>query len=221
MSTEAGPSLASAPDFVAYGSLTEVFRNNPDPDPTPLLTRATRAIESRCDRRLAPFTGLVESSRAEGIDNEISTGASWPLDLPAALGRSKANSFGATSLVRDLWLREYAPQYADMWTATITSLQLIRAFGDIETVGPTAVEGPQPDTGHVRLRLGTFCPPGTTIVVTYSGGYDPVPDDLVQACLLQATKATLLGAEPQTRTGMSYAELDAEIAALLDPYMRR
>ena len=213
--------LAQPSDFEDYGSLGEVFRNNPNPDPTNLLMRATRSIESRCDRRLAPFTGLVESSRAEGIDPALGPGGDWPLDLPGALGRSKANAFGASSLVRDLWLSQYAPVFPDLWQTTVTGIALIRAYGDTEQVPPTAVEGPQPDTGHVRLRLGTFCPPGTTIVITYTGGYNPVPDDLVQACLLQAVKLALIGAEPQTRQGISHQDLDLEIAALLDPYMRR
>lgn len=213
--------LAQPSDATAFGSLPEVYRNNPDQTYTALLARATRAIESRCDRRLAPFTGLVETTRAEGVDPDSAAGSGWPLSLQGSLGLSKANALGATALCRDLWLREYAPIYPDMWAGSIQSITLTLAYGGTQTLPAGEMAGPDPDTGHVRLNLGTFCPPGTTIAVTYSGGYDPVPDDLVQACLLQAMKLALIGAEPQTRSGLSYAELDAELVGLLDPYMRR
>lgn len=215
--------LASANDFQAWGSNAQLVQNTAVWTPTALdtlMTRATRSVESRCDRRLAAFTGLLETSRADGVDTDGLADSDFPLDLVGALGRSQARAYGATSLVRDVWLREYAPVYADLWATTVSSIQLVLAYGGTYDVDPGSVEGPEPDTGHLRFRLGTFVPAGTTVRVTYSGGYTTVPDDLEQATILQATKLVLLAAEPELRTGMSTADLDAEILMLLDPYIR-
>lgn len=215
--------LVSAAQWQAFGSNTELVQNSTIWTPTALaslMNQATRAVESRCERRLSPFTGLVESSRADGVDIDGMAMDDVPLDLVGALGRSKSLAYGATSLVRDVWLREWAPVYPDLWSTTVTQIELVRAYGDSEIVIPSNVEGPEPDTGHMRFRLGTFVPPGTTIIVTYNGGYATVPDDLVLATIFQATKFVLLGAEPEMRAGMNTADLDAEMMMLLSSYMR-
>ena len=215
--------LASLAQAQAFGSFLELTQNSTvwtSGNLAELMVTASRAVESRCDRRLAPFTGLVETSRADGVDIDGMAMDDVPLDLVGALGRSKALAYGATSLVRDVWLREYAPVYPDLWSMTVTQIQLVRAYGDSELVLPSNIEGPESDTGHMRFRLGTFVPPGTTIRVTYNGGYTTVPDDLVQAAIFQAMKLVLIGAEPEVREGMSTAGLDAELLMLLAPYIR-
>ncbi len=220
--SEAGPqALAQWSDTNDVGRANTVFRDYTDPNAQQaLLLQATRAIENRCDRRLVPFTGLYESQRAMGIDQGILAGSDMPLDLSGALGRSQALAFASTRMVRDIWLRQYAPRFEEYWTYDVTQIQLVRAYGDTELVPPTSVEGPEPDSGHIRFRLGTFVPEGTTIRVTYDGGYDPIPADLTLACCYQAAKYAVLGAEPETRKDMSLVELDAEILSLIAPYIR-
>lgn len=215
--------LATPADFLAYGSNEELVQNQDRWTPAQmdrLMLRATRLVESRCDRRLAPFT-ITESTRAEGVAIDSSPDDDVPLDLRSALGRAQSLAFGATSLVRDFWLSQYAPVYQDLWSYDITQIQLVTSYGGTETITPLNVEGPEPDTGHVRLLLGTFCPPGTTVRFTYTGGYTvEIPDDLNQACILQAMKLVLVGAEPYSREGLSTSMLDAELLISLVPYIR-
>lgn len=215
--------LASVADFEAFGSFTELVQNSQVWTPgtlASLMVRASRRIESKCNRRLSPFT-ITESHRAEGIDPDGVAPSDIPLDLEAALGRSKALAFGALNMVRDFWLDQYAPVWQDLWTYGVANIQLARAYGDIENVPPSQIEGPEPDTGHFRLRLGTFCPIGTTVRITYSGGYTvEVPEELNTACVLQAAKLVLVGAEPELREGLSLASLDEEILDNIAPYIR-
>lgn len=213
--------LADFNDAVSWMAGAEILRNVTDPAAqTRLMTWATRSIENQCERRLAPFTGLTESQRATGVDTGILAGSDMPLDLTGALGRSQALAFASTNMVRDIWLREYAPVLQDQWSYTVTQIQLVRAYGDTELVNPSQIEGPEPDTGHLRFRLGTFIPEATTVRVTYDGGYQQVPDDLQLACIYRAFKFAVIGAEPETRKEMSTAELDAEVLTLIAPYIR-
>lgn len=211
-------------DFTSFGSNAELVQNNTiwtSTALTDLVNRATRIIEQRCDRRLSPFTNLVETHRADGVDVDgMMIDDSIPLDLIGALGRSRSNAYGATSLVRDFWLRQFPPVLQDAWTYSVTEIKLIRPYGDVQTVSLDTISGPDQDTGHVRVALGTFLPPGSIIRIVYDGGYTTAPDDLQQACIFQCVKLVLLGAEPEVRQGMSLAELDNEITALLVPYVR-
>lgn len=215
--------LATPQDFVEFGSNAELVQNQEIWTPgalVALMNRATRSVETRCDRRLAPFT-LTESFRAEGVANDSSPNDDVPLDLRSALGRAQSLAFGATALVRDFWLSHRPPSYQDLWTYTMERIQLITAYGGTETIPVGNMEGPQADTGHVRLLLGTFCPPGTTVEFTYSGGYTvSVPDDLNLACVLQAVKFVLIGGEPELRNGMTTRDLDDEIVTLIAPFVR-
>lgn len=211
--------LATAADFTAFGALGTLTRDFTAPAVDQLMLRATRTVESRCNRRLAPFT-LTESCRAHGIDIDGRLGDNYPLGLAGALGRSRALSLGVNEMVRDVWLTEFAPKYQDLWAYSNVSIVLARAYGDTENVAGSTLEGPEPDTGHLRFRLGTFIPSGTTVRVTYSGGYQTVPDDLNMAAVLTAAKLAILSAEPQSRKDMDTVELDAEILGLLVPYIR-
>lgn len=222
MATTTAP-LASQGDFLEFGSNQELMQPEtrwPPDNIDSLMLRATRSIESRCDRRLAPFTGLLESSRAIGVAIDGSANDDVPLDLRGALGRAQSMAYGATALVRDFWLEQYAPVYSDNWTYTIENIELVTAYGGTEQLFVPTVEGPEADTGHVRLQLGTFCPPGTTVRFTYSGGYVDIPEDLNLACIFQAMKFVLLGAEPELRASMSYKELEYEIMTLIAPFVR-
>ena len=148
-----------------------------------LMVEATRACESECGRRLAPFT-ITESHRAEGIDpDEYADSANLPMDLQGTLGRSYAYALGASTLVRHCWLDEYAPRYQDLWSYSVSpTVTLVRSYGGSETLTASQIIGPEPDSGHVWFQLGTFLPIGSLIRVTYSGGYTvAIPGDLVRA----------------------------------------
>lgn len=204
--------------FGSYG-IGNLLRKFDDPTIEGYAITATRAIETRCDRRLAPFT-ITETSRAEGVDTDEYGRSDLPLDLQGSLGRSKSIAFGATSLVRHFWLRNHAPIYQDLWAYSGIQVVLVRSFGDTQQIPASQLEGPEADTGHCRFRLGTFVPIGTTLRVTYSGGYQTIPEDLEQACIFQIAKFAILAAEPDQRKDMSTAELDGELTALLAPYAK-
>lgn len=183
-----------------------------------LMVRATRMCESICDRRMAPFTNLTETQRATSLDVEDALDSYVPLDPTSQLGFSRAMSLGSTLLVRHFWVRNNPPLYQDMWTGSITSINLFRSFSGQQTVAPSTIQY-EPDTGHVRFQLGTFVPPGTTIQVVYSGGYTTVPSDLVQACKTMAAFLVVRELDP-VHTGHDPDLLRTDSEMMLDPYMR-
>jgi hypothetical protein len=188
---------------------------------TSLLLNATRLCESACDRRLAPFTGLLETSRADSMDVEDALDAYVPLDPTAAMGFSRAQSLGSTLLVRHFWVREYPARYPELWSGAVSKIQLIRSFSGTQFVDVTTVQFEQ-DTGHVRFQLGSFVPQGTTIAVTYSGGYSTIPADLVEACRFRAAALAVKQLDPvEGRSGHDPESLQADAMEMLAPYVRR
>ncbi|RCH70441.1 hypothetical protein DT019_02850 [Streptomyces sp. SDr-06] len=186
-----------------------------------LMLQATRACESACDRRLAPFTGVVETQRADAMDIEDAMDAYVPLDPTSQLGFSRAQSLGSTLLTRHFWVREHPPRYPELWTGSISSISLFRSFSGQQSVSVSAIQY-EPDTGHVRFALGTFVPPGTTIQVVYSGGYSTVPADLVQACQYMAASMAVKQLDPvDGRSGHDPDALRSDALEMLAPYTRR
>ncbi|MCU1616987.1 MAG: hypothetical protein JWO98_4527 [Frankiales bacterium] len=185
------------------------------------MRRASRHIETRCARRLAPFTALTQADRADGVAMDDSA-PGIPLSLTGTLALSQAAAYGTTtSLVRDVWLAEFAPTYPELWTYSDVSVLVIPPFGGGGQMVADGIEGPETDTGHLRLPYGTYCPVGSTIRVTYSGGYTHgIPEDLAQAAMMQATKYFILGIAPERRAGMSTTDLDAAIDEAIAPYRR-
>lgn len=144
-----------------------------------LLYEATRLCEEACDRRFATFTA-TETQRANALDVEDALDAYVPLDPTSQLGFNRALSLGSTLLVRHFWVREYAPRYPELWTGTINSISLRRSFSGTQNVDISQIQY-EADTGHVRFQLGTFVPPGSTIVCNYTAGYTTYPASLVRA----------------------------------------
>lgn len=221
--------LATVDDFTAFGSNAELVQNETRWSPTTLkalMIRATASIESRCQRRLAPFTAKVESHEAHGISPDEYAGnqGGMPLDITGALGWSQAAALGVSDMVRKFWLDENPPMYQDLWSYNLVSLELLRTFGDTQdfiAADFTTLQGPEFDTGMTRMQIGTYCPIGTTIRITYGGGYTvAIPDDLNMACIFQAMKLVLLGNEPYSREGTSMDGLDRELVMLLGPYAK-
>lgn len=184
-----------------------------------LMIRATRMCESLCDRRLAPFTNLTETMRADALDVEDALDAYVPLDPTSQLGFSRALSLGSTLLVRHFWVRNNPPQYPEFWTGSITSISLRRSFSGTQFVDTSQIQY-EADTGHVRFQLGTFVPPGTTIVTVYSGGYSTVPADLVQACKTMAAAVAVRELDPMQNSNHDPDLLRTDAAMYLEPYMR-
>ena len=174
--------LATAAQFSegAFADLVQYYQGTALDD---LMAEATRACESECGRRLAPFTAIQESHRAEGIDpDEYADSANLPMDLQGTLGRSYAYALGASTLVRHCWLNEYAARYPEYWTYSNVSITIVRSYGGSEVITSSQITGPDTDSGHVWFQLGTFLPIGSYIYVGYSGGYTvAVPASLVRA----------------------------------------
>jgi hypothetical protein len=175
--------------------------------------------EAICDRRLAPFTALVETSRAQALDVEDALDAYVPLDPTSQLGFSRALSLGSTLLVRHFWVKHNPPIFPDLWSGSITDITLFRSFSGSQIVNIGMIQF-ESDTGHVRFQLGTFVPPGTTIRVTYNGGYATVPADLVQACKTMAASVAVRELNPMQHGGHDPDLLRMDAEVMLDPYMR-
>lgn len=187
---------------------------------TDLMTEATRLCESECGRRLAPFTSIQESHRAEGIDpDEYADSANLPMDLQGTLGRSYAYALGASTLVRHFWCNEYAARYPDLWSYSNTSITIVRSYGGSEVITSSQITGPDTDSGHVWFQLGTFLPIGSYIYVTYSGGYTTVPGDLVRACKLMAAWLAVSELNPNS-TDHDPEKLHTDALMLLSNYER-
>lgn len=166
---------------------------------TNLMVRATRKCESAVKRRLAPFTNLTETHRAEGIDpDEYTDSANLPMDIQGTLGRSYAQALGASTLVRHCWLDQYAPLYPELWAYSNVQVTILRSYGGSQLLNTaTQITGPEIDSGHMWFQLGMFVPVGSMIRVVYSGGYTTVPADLVDACKLMAASMAVRELDPQ------------------------
>lgn len=186
------------------------------------LARASRTIEARCARRFVPFGPVTQNEIAEGISLDNSGSPDVPLSMAGSLALSRARAYGQGGRsVRDFWLDEYAPKYPEQWTYTDVSVLIIPPFGGSGQAIAGNLVGPFTDTGHLRLPFGTYCPVGSDVTITYSGGYTGgVPDDLVQATMMQAVKLFILGIAPERRANMTTADLEAEIDALIAPYAK-
>lgn len=179
------------------GPLADLVKDYTSDGLTQLMVRATRECEGVVNRRLAPFTGHVEAVRAQGIDpDEYGGQGSMPLDLPSTLGRSFAYAMGAGDLVRHVWLSEYAPRYPEMWSYSDVTVTIVRSYGGNADVQVSAIEGPEPDTGHVWFRIGTFLPVGSLVRVRYGGGYQTIPADLVSAGRFMAASIAVRELDP-------------------------
>ncbi|MGH7743209.1 MAG: hypothetical protein ACREQ5_00095 [Candidatus Dormibacteria bacterium] len=212
--------LATAADF-NEGAFANLATGYTGQALTHIMLTATRACESACDRRLAPFTNLTETMRADGVDVEDALDAYVPLDPTSQLGMSRAQSLGSSLLTRHFWVREYPARYPEMWSGSIQSISVYRSFSGQQAVDVPTVQF-EADTGHVRFQLGTFVPAGSTILVVYSGGYGMVPADLMEACRFMAASTIVKQLDPvDGRSGHDPDALRAEAMEMLSAYVRR
>lgn len=222
MSVDA-PVLLCTPAQLKAGAFADLVQSFSEEALLGILAEATRACETEVGRRLAPFTGLVESHRMDGIDpDEYGDSAGLPLDLPGALGRSWGAALGSgTNLVRHLWLNQFAPHYPDLWSYTDVQITVSRSYGGGQEFAAGDFIGPEPDSGHVWFRLGTWLPVGSWARVTYSGGYQTIPADLTRACKWMAASICCRELVPlQINAGHDATELEALAVSWLSPYGR-
>lgn len=185
-----------------------------------IMLRATRLCESAADRRLVPFT-ITETQRAQMLDVDDISQYPGPMEPSATIGFSRAQSLGTSQLVRHFWVREYPPRYPEYWTGQINSINLLRSYSGTQTVVTNTTQY-ETDTGHCRFQLGTYVPPGTTIVVNYTGGYTTVPLDLEQAAEFLAASIVLKQLDPAAgRTGHDPDALRLDSLEILASYVRR
>jgi hypothetical protein len=222
MTATVQPTLATVEQLQAR--YPEVIR---DIDPQVLqetLEEATRHIETRVGRRLAPFVGHIYQDRLFGIDpSEFGADNNTPLSWEGSLGQSMAGAYGSQNLVRHMWLDQFAPLYPELWTYNVQSIQIYRSFGDSQPIyfNNGGILGPDSTDGHIWLRLGTFAPEGTRVQIIYDGGYTvSIPTDLRRACIYQAIKFIILDIEPQLRKDLNLDEIDREISLILGGWVR-
>jgi hypothetical protein len=216
---DGGTPLITWPQFT-QGAFADLARGYIDPTAqAEILLEATRMCENYTDRRLAPFTGLVETCRADALDVEDALDAYVPLDPTSQLGFSRAASLGSTLLVRHYWVRSWPPRLPEYWTGSLQSVSLLRSFSGAQVVDPSTLQY-EPDTGHVRFQLGTFVPPGTTVVSTYSGGYATTPADLARACKYMAASIVASELDPMIDQGHDPDVLASKAEVILEMYER-
>lgn len=215
--------LATAAQMQA-GPFVDLVRGYTPDALADLMLQATRACETEADRRLAPFTAVTETHRCEGMDpDEYTDAANLPLDLAGTLGRSYAHALGASTLVRHMWLNQYAPQFTEYWTYSDVSITIVRSYGGSQDMSAMQYIGPETDSGHVWFNLGQFIPIGSLARVVYSGGYTvAVPADLVRGCIWMAASIAATELDPMQQThGHDPGALEARSVAWLNPYERK
>jgi hypothetical protein len=184
-----------------------------------LLSEATRMCEDACDRRFVTFTE-TQTMRADSLDVEDALDAYVPLDPTSQLGFSRAMSLGSTLLTRHFWVRQYPPRLPDLWAGTINSITLRRSFSGVQNVDVSQIQY-EPDTGHVRFQLGTFVPPGTTIVCSYTAGYTTIQAALVRACKYMVASIAVRELDPMQNGGHDPDLLRTDALDALAPYVRQ
>lgn len=216
------PTLLCTEAQFKTGAFADLVSKYPEQGLTDALSEATRECEDLCDRRLAPFTSLVETHRAEGMDpDEYTDAANLPMDLQGTLGRSYAYALGASTLVRHCWLDQFPPRYADLWSYSNVQVTIIRSYGGSENLTTaTQIVGPELDSGHLWFQLGTFLPIGSLIRVTYGGGYTvAIPASLVRAGKYMTASIIVRELDPGS-TGHNPDQLYNDALRVLKPFMR-
>jgi len=206
------------------GAFKDLVRSITDPlTQNEWLIEATRLCEEHTDRRLAPFTGVVETHRADGIDpDEYMDSGAMPLDLAGSLGRNWAASFGSTAMIRRMHLAEYATRYPDMWQYSDVSIDVVRSYGGDEVLTTAKLlMGPQPDTGFVWFQLGQFIPAASVLQCTYGGGYQTVPASLTRAGKYMLASLAVTELDPLGQNhGHDPDMLRSMAEEILTPYVR-
>lgn len=186
--------LASSADFQA-SPFAEMVTGMAQAELDRTMAAATRAAEGITRCLLAPFQ-ITETQRLQDGDVEDSITSGLPLPDQALFGLSKSRAMDIPNLVRHAWVHNFPRQHPDLWSGSLVSFQVSWALSVAPYVLNPALTQFEADVGHIRFTIGTFTPPGSTGVVTYTGGYTTVPDDLKQACLLLAAEQLAIELDP-------------------------
>jgi hypothetical protein len=188
------------------------------------LVDATREIEDRTSRRIAPFTGHLEEMALVGTNpNEYGGGGNdLPMSLQGSLGQSYASALGINGLIRRFWLDEYAPRYPEMWEYEVTELLVQTTYGSYQDVlSSNGLIDLEKTNGFAWLTIGFFAPEESRVRIVYNGGYVyDTPGSLQRACLLQAVEFLIMESEPQLRDKMSIDEIERQITKLVAPWVK-
>ena len=177
--------LASSTDF-NNSPFNNMARSMVQAELDRTMLAASRAAEGLCrGARLMPFT-TTETTRLQDTDVEESVSSGMPLPAQSQMGLDYATALSMPVMVRHFWVRHYPRTYAEMWTGVLTAVSISWPYQTAPFVVPITSIAFDADTGHARFNLGTFSPPGSTAIITYTGGYTTTPDDLRQAVLLLA-----------------------------------
>ena len=196
--TDSPPLLCTYANFLA-GAFADLASGFSQQALTDILGEATRQCEDLTERRLAPFTGLVETQRASGIDpDEYAATSNIPTSITGTLGMSEASSLSVTNLVRHHWLRERPVRYQDLWAYSNVSIQVFRSYGGNQAITTgQIIQGPD-ELGHVWFQLGQWIPVASYIQVTYGGGYTvATPASLVRASKFLAASIVIDELNPE------------------------
>lgn len=223
MTADTPTPLASSADLQsgAFADLVRSYRGN---DLDTIMIEATRLCEDYAERRLAPFTNLPETHRAQGIDpDEQASVIGMPTSLQGTLGSSYANALtGAGTMVRHVWLNEFAPRYPDLWTyGDDLTVSIVLSQGGLTSLPGAQLIGAEPDSGHLWFQLGTVLPVGSLIRISYSGGYSTIPASLSRACKYMAASVIATELDPMRRgEGHNPDELRSQAEEILTPFAR-
>lgn len=207
--------LASSADFQA-SPFADMVTGMAQAELDRTMAVATRAAEGLTKCLLAPFQ-VTETTRLQDGDVEDLVPTGLPLPAQAQFGLSKASAMNIPSLVRHAWVRNYPRVHEDLWTGAIVSCDISWALQAAPFVVPADQIQFEADTGHIRFVVGTFTPPGTTAITTYTGGYTTTPDDLKQACLLLAAEQIVIAVDPADQAH-DPDRLHTQAQRLLVPY---
>jgi hypothetical protein len=209
--------LATPADLYA-SPLLDLFRNLTAEAVYDRIVRASQAAEDYCRTRLSPFT-VTESCRAAAVDVDETWDLYTPLDTPGQLALSRAQSLGAAQLVRHAWVRNRPPIRQELWSGQITTITIERSVSGSQTLTDPSQWQYEADTGHIRFYYGSFIPVGSTLLITYTGGYTPeVPMGLRMATLYGAAVLALVELTPGARPSVDLTELAQTRDALLGPF---
>lgn len=206
---------------LTQGAFADLVSGYTDPSAqAEVLIEATRDVEGMAGRRFSPFT-ITESHRADGVDpDEYGDGIAVPMDIRSTLGQSYASALGASTLVRTVWLNEFAVRHPEFWAYSDVVVNLVRSYGGVQD-GVPLLDGPAADSGRIWFQLGTFAPIGSQVYVTYSGGYTTIPADLSRAAKLAAAAIVADELDPSGEEYGAHPDALRERAATrLVPYMR-
>lgn len=221
------PTIATFDDLNrgAFRQVVAYYANDQD-YVTQRLTAASQWVERSCERRLMPFTGLVQTRVAQGVRADRGRPGS-ALTMVSGLALTTPTGLSSPGpTCRDFWVDETGVWAPELWAYTGITVDLRYPWSTgTYRVPASAVSGPAVDTGHVTLGPGVDCPPGTEVTITYGGGYNTTgggyPLDLVEAVRTETIRQLIVELDPELTPGLSGDVLERDTDRKLCRWRRR